>query len=169
MRDARSPFDFVFGLEFFVPGTTICTCHFRRSLVALPEIRESPYPSYKAPRAWDFPRPRNWKPTHISTSRQWSMSGETRQKQQRNSIGTLSEIESSEPNISDSTSDRNSSRRAQAGALLVQVYERGPKGGISPTKVLFEWTKELVSFRIPRSERRSKIFLTFFVTTILIR
>ena len=54
MRDARSPFDFVFGLEFFVPGTTICTCHFRRSLVALPEIRESPYPSYKAPRAWIF-------------------------------------------------------------------------------------------------------------------
>ena len=101
--------------------------------------------------------PENFGKTHIKVRvRQWSMSEGQRQKQQHSSIKTASEIETSEQaNSSDSTGDRNSSRRARAGALLAQVYKRGPKGGISPQKVVFEWTKELVSFRIPRSDRPS--------------
>lgn len=51
----------------------------------------------------------------------------------------------------DSASERISEGRARAGALLVHVYKRGPQGVISPEKVLFEWTKELVSFCILRS------------------
>ena len=93
------------------------------------------------------------------------MSEGQRQKQQHSSIKTASEIETSEQaNSSDSTGDRNSSRRARAGALLAQVYERGPKGGISPQKVVFEWTKELVSFRIPRSDRHRPFFFFFPLT-----
>lgn len=84
----------------------------------------------------------------------WPMSAGQRRIQQHYSSETKDETEASEQAISvDSTSDRISSGRARAGALFVQVCERGPKGGIAPEKVLFEWTKELVSFRIPRSVR----------------
>eukprot|EP00980_Cylindrotheca_fusiformis_P007823 scaffold1669_cov129-Cylindrotheca_fusiformis.AAC.34 len=73
------------------------------------------------------------------------MSAGQRRIQQHYTSETKDETEASEQaNLVDSTSDRISSGRARAGALFVQVYERGPKGGISPGKVLFEWTKELV-------------------------
>jgi len=95
------------------------------------------------------------------------MSEGQRQKQQHYSRKTASEIETSEQtNPSDSTGDRKSNRRARAGALLAQVYERGPKGGISPQKVLFEWTKELVSFHIPRSDRHSPTIHFFLSHTL---
>jgi hypothetical protein len=94
------------------------------------------------------------------------MSAKQRQKQQQQSIETKFETEPSEPrNSGDSTGDRISSRRARAGALLAQVYKRSPKVGISPEKVLFEWTKELVSFRISISP---SVLVRFFKLRILI-
>jgi hypothetical protein len=85
--------------------------------------------------------------------------GQRRIQQHYNSETKAETTASEQANSADSTSNRISSRRARAGALFVQVYERGPKGGIAPEKVLFEWTKELVSFRIPRSVRhRFRLF-----------
>jgi hypothetical protein len=77
------------------------------------------------------------------------MSEGQRQQQRHHCIESNSENKTSQTtNPEHSTGHRLSNRRARAGALLVHVYEE-PKGGISPYKVLFQWTKQLVSFRIP--------------------
>mmetsp|Transcript_17689 Transcript_17689/g.43607 ORF Transcript_17689/g.43607 Transcript_17689/m.43607 type:complete len:2280 (-) Transcript_17689:186-7025(-) len=73
------------------------------------------------------------------------MSAGQRHIQQQYNSEIKQKTEASELNQSaDSASERISEGRARAGALLVHVYKRGPQGGISPEKVLFEWTKELV-------------------------
>lgn len=84
------------------------------------------------------------------------MSAGQRQIQQQYNSETKIKTEASKLNQSaDSASERILEGRARAGALLVHVYKRGPQGGISSEKVLFEWTKELVSFCIPNEQKSS--------------
>lgn len=79
------------------------------------------------------------------------MSEGQRQQQQHHSIESNSQNQALETNLTaaDPAGHRLPTRRARVGALLGQVYKR-PKGGVSPYKVLFKWTKQLVSFCIPR-------------------
>ena len=68
------------------------------------------------------------------------------QEQQHRSIESDFEKQTLQTSHSaDSEGHRLPTRRARVGALLVEVYER-PKGGVSPQKVLLQWTKQLVRF-----------------------
>lgn len=71
------------------------------------------------------------------------MSEEKRQQQSNSNESNLQQQASQTPKPEESAGHRLSTKRARAGALLAQVYGR-PKGGISPYKVLFKWTKKLV-------------------------
>eukprot|EP00339_Tiarina_fusa_P012692 CAMPEP_0117063692 /NCGR_PEP_ID=MMETSP0472-20121206/44463_1 /TAXON_ID=693140 ORGANISM="Tiarina fusus, Strain LIS" /NCGR_SAMPLE_ID=MMETSP0472 /ASSEMBLY_ACC=CAM_ASM_000603 /LENGTH=2289 /DNA_ID=CAMNT_0004783497 /DNA_START=52 /DNA_END=6922 /DNA_ORIENTATION=+ len=74
------------------------------------------------------------------------MSDGQRQQEQHHITETNSNIQPSEKtNTEHSEGHRLSTRGARAGALLAEVYSGGPKGGIAPQKVLFHWTKKLVT------------------------
>ena len=71
------------------------------------------------------------------------------QEQYHNTFINYHNQAAEETNTDYSEGHRLSTRGARAGALLAEVYSGGPKGGIAPPKVLFHWTKKLVSFCIP--------------------
>ena len=73
------------------------------------------------------------------------------QEQYHNTFINYHNQAAEETNTDYSEGHRLSTRGARAGALLAEVYSGGPKGGIAPTKVLFLWTKKLVSFCIRRN------------------
>lgn len=97
-------------------------------------------------------RPDSFEAQNVLGRSTWPMSAGQRHIQQQYNSETKVKTEASKPNQpADSASESILEGRARAGALLVHVYQRGPQVDISPEKVLFEWTKELVSFCIPRS------------------